>query len=250
MEGRVLVLPSPLLGPAAYGSFVEALARHGVSAELASASIASASIATAAGEVGNGPGTGHADAGMPEAGTAAHRLVEAWAEHATRLGATGLVAHSNAGYLAPLVRARVGGDLPVIFMDAALLPPSTPTALAPQQFRAFLETIADETGRLPRWTRWWPPDELAGLAPAALLEAVDRDCPQLPLAYFDVVIRPPACWVAARNGYVAFGDTYAEEATFAESAGWPVVRLKGEHLHHAVAADDVARVVLDEITAL
>ncbi|GAB3072824.1 hypothetical protein GCM10027053_42570 [Intrasporangium mesophilum] len=245
MGARVLVLPSPLLGPAAYGPFVEALARAGVSAELASAS-----ITTAAGAVGQGPGTAQADGGRPKPETAAHRLVAAWAEHAKSLDATALVAHSNAGYLAPLVRERLVGDLPLIFMDAALLPTSKPTALAPQQFRSFLETIADETGLLPRWTRWWPPDELAGLAPAALLEAVDRDCPQLPLTYFDAVIRPPTGWVAARNGYVAFGDTYAEETTFAEAAGWPVVRLKGEHLHHAVAAHDVARVVLDEITAL
>jgi hypothetical protein len=234
-----------MLGPAAYGPFVEALARDGVSAELASGS-----IATPAAEVSQGPGAEQVDAGRPTPETAAHRLVRTWAAHAARLDATALVAHSNAGYLAPLVRARLGADLPVIFMDAALPPASEPTALAPQQFRSFLATIADETGMLPRWTRWWPSDELAGLGPAVLLEAVDRDCPQLPLAYFDAVIRPPADWVAARNGYVSFGDTYTEEAGFAEVARWPVVRLKGEHLHHAVAPDDVAHVVLAEIAAL
>jgi hypothetical protein len=135
-------------------------------------------------------------------------------------------------------------------MDAALPPVSEPTTLAPEGFRAFLATLADDAGVLPPWTRWWPQEDLATLGPAALIEAVDRDCPRLPLAYFDSAVTPPIGWADASNGYIAFGDTYAEETRFAESARWPVVRVEGQHLHHAIAPEAVAQVVLTVLADL
>lgn len=73
---RALVLPSPLLPALAYVELADALTRAGWSARVAAA------------DLGEGEGAGD--------------LVERWA------GEVGLsdvlVAHSNAGYLAPLVR--------------------------------------------------------------------------------------------------------------------------------------------------
>ena len=241
---RVLVLPSPLLGPAAYGAFVDALVHSGCVAQLAPGAIAQAADRSAPGAAG----LEGRDPAAPR--TTADRLVEEWTEHAARLDATALVAHSNAGYLAPAVRAGLGRALPVIFMDAALPPVSGPTTLAPEGFRAFLATLAEDTGRLPPWTRWWPPEDLADLGPTALLEAVERDCPRVPVAYFDAIMSPPTGWADAPNGYIAFGDTYAQEADFAEAAGWPVEHIAGQHLHHTVAPDAVARAVLALLAAL
>src|SRR5690348_6686332 len=150
MGAQILVLPSPLLGPAAYTAFVDALVRAGHDAYLASGAVAAAqdrSDIDAADPDGSDPSRND-PAGSDRAGrdpaasrSAADRLVARWTDHAVRLDATALLAHSNAGFLAPIVRARVGRDLPVIFMDAALPPVSEPTTLAPEGFRAFLATL-------------------------------------------------------------------------------------------------------------
>ena len=38
---------------------------------------------------------------------------------------------------------------------------------------------------LPPWTRWWSRDDLAGVIPEDPFDDLDRDCPRLPLSYFD-----------------------------------------------------------------
>jgi len=194
------VLPSPFLPAVAYEPLVAALRGEGLDAVLAPV------------------------AGRPVGST----LVSRW----TGLAAadTLLVPHSNAGYLAPAVSHGVGGA-PVVFVDAALPSPGPVTRLAPTRFRDFLGGLADEHGLLPAWTRWWPRSEYDAALPGDWFERIDAAAPRVPLAYVDADVTVPASWERGACAYLAFGDTYAEEVTRAERAGWPTRRLDGGHLH-------------------
>jgi Alpha/beta hydrolase family len=151
-----------------------------------------------------------------------------------------LVAHSNAGlYTAALAATHdVRG---IVFVDAGLPSddPTTPTAPAP--FREFLAGLADDDGLLPQWTRWWPAEDLAGLFPDGEARAsVEAEEPRLPLAYFDAAVPSPSVWRSLPAAYLAFGETYGTERALAEQRGWPVVTLPGEHLHLLTDPEGVA----------
>ena len=214
MPTRVLVLPSPLLGPVGYQPLAEALRGRGHAATVAECPVP----------------------GRPE------RLVEHWTRAAD--GVDLLVAHSNAGYLAPAVGARAGG-LTVLFADAALPPAQGPTRLAPAELLPTLEELADDGGRLPPWTRWWPVEEMARLLPAPWFGRVDAAAPRLDLDYFLTEVTPPQEWSTSGCGYLAFGTTYAAELEFARDAGWPTAELPGHHLWLLARPDDVAAALDD-----
>ena len=83
------------------------------------------------------------------------QLIDRWAAAAS--ADMRFIAHSNAGYLAPGVRAALGSDHLVLFMDAALPPVEGNTRLAPERFRSELALKDDQSSELlPPWTRWWP----------------------------------------------------------------------------------------------
>jgi hypothetical protein len=144
----ITLLPSPLLPGEAYADLVDALRRAGAPATVLKAGL----------RPGEGPG----------------ELVDRWSAAAP--GAV-LLAHSNAGYLAPLVRARLGageGDgqrTRIVFMDAAcprlhvayfdtLLRAPGGWDGAPHAYLAFGDTYAEEL-RFAR-TRQWPATRLEG----------------------------------------------------------------------------------------
>ena len=105
----------------------------------------------------------------------------------------------------------------------------------------MLGGLADEAGLLPPWTQWWPPEDTAQLFPdPATRASVEREQRRLPLSYFDGAVPSPAGWRDVPAGYLAFGDTYADERAFAERSGWAVETLPGEHLHMLVDPVSVA----------
>jgi hypothetical protein len=213
----VTVLPSPFLPGAAYRSLVAEFTRRGVRATLADPTL--------------GPGADPAT------------LVERWSR-ATH-DADALLAHSNAGLLAPLVRSRADVGHRVVFMDAALLPDEGSAALAPPGLRAMLAGRADPDGLLPAWTRWWEAGTLTDVIPADLLDEIDRSCPRLPLSYLDHVVQAPSGWTGLDNAYLAFGDTYAVEHRRARRHGWPTAAVAGGHLYFLHEPDRVVTTVLD-----
>lgn len=190
---RVVVLPSPYLGPAAYGPLAEAL--------------------------------GADVARLPPQPFSAADVLLAFAAATTDAGL--VVPHSNAGlYAAALGR-------PTVFVDAAL--PTRhggPTALAPPGLAAGVAALADESGLLPPWTRWWGREDISQVLPDPWFATVDAGAPRVPASYLTETLDVPREWTAAPAGYLAFGDTYAQESALAESFGWPVRRLPGAHLLH------------------
>lgn len=217
MPARVLVLPSPLLGPESYQPLADALAERGHVASVA-------------------------ECRTP---ISPDRLVDEWSRAAE--AADVLVAHSNAGYLAPSVGAQAGGR-PLLFMDAALPPADGTTRLAPPAFLETLKGLAGADGLLPPWTRWWPAEEVSRLLSEQWFELVDASAPRVELAYFETEVEPPHDWSTGPCGYLAFGPTYAAERAFAEDSRWPVTVLDGHHLWHLARPAEVAA-ALDALSA-
>lgn len=156
-----------------------------------------------------------------------------------------LVPHSNAGlYVAALVaRSPVSA---LVFVDALLpgAPPATPVTSA--ALVEHLRPLADATGRLPVWTRWWPDAELAGLfADPAQRAALERGQRRLPLVYLESAVPSPAGWEQVPAAFLGFGEAYAAEQARARAAGWPVSVLPGRHLHPLVAPKEVADAITD-----
>ena len=216
MSTLVLVLPSPLLPSQVYEPLLHALSTYGADATLA-------------------PSTLDSDEDSNE-------LVRRWS--ALALPGHILVAHSNAGYLAPSVRyrSRAAG---VVFMDAALPPASGDAALAPPGFREHLGRLALEDGTLPPWTRWWQREELDDVIPRGRFDDIDSHCPRLPLHYFDGRVTNPVGWTRGRSAYLAFGSTYAAEVEFARAQDWPLDTIDGGHLHFMNEPATVADRLLD-----
>ncbi|SDP72697.1 hypothetical protein SAMN04489867_3635 [Pedococcus dokdonensis] len=217
-ESRIVILPSPLLGPATYLPLAEALRDRGCATVVAS---------LPASDV------------MPAAVLAAFRAVS---EHH---GATVLLAHSNAGFYAPTVAEPAG--LPVVFMDAALPAPGvTETRLAPAGFAQFIATLPLADGLLPPWPAWWDRADVAPLFPDdEWLDRATRAAPRLPPDYFTTPLPVPPGWESRPAAYLGFGDTYADELAFATTAGWVVRREEGHHLSHLADPVRVAEVLVD-----
>jgi hypothetical protein len=154
-----------------------------------------------------------------------------------------LVPHSNAGLYAP----RLGELLDVaatVHVDSALPGDGPDTALAPAGFLDFLRGLEGADGLLPPWTQWW--DDVADLFPDdATRAAVEAEQQRLPLSYFTGRVPVPPGWQSRTSAYVAFGDTYAEERDLATAAGWPTRTLAGGHLHQLHDPAAVGRALVD-----
>jgi hypothetical protein len=207
---RVVVLPSPLLGPEAYEPLARALARRGHRVHVA--------------EV----------VGRTVQNVLAGFVLEA-------RGADLLVAHSNAGRFAPAVAHAVGAR--IVYVDGLLAGVGDT-----EGFAAFVRSRADEDGTLPGWTDWWPADEIAEVVPEAWLPVIQRTQPRLPVDF--LLTDPPYAdqWRTQLAGYLTLGEAYVAEVDAAAALGWPVTRLDGGHLYHLVDPDAVATAV-DDLSA-
>lgn len=160
-----------------------------------------------------------------------------------------VVAHSNAGAFVPAVAARPG-VVATVFVDAVLPPRAGRLPLAPPALRDHLADLATD-GRLPRWTDWFDEADVAPLFPdATTRRAVVAEQHCLPLDYVRSEVAVPAGWDDRPGGYLAFGDTYAEERADARARGWPVRTLDGGHLHMIVDPAAVTAAVLDLVAAM
>ncbi|WP_353953170.1 hypothetical protein V6K52_06995 [Knoellia sp. S7-12] len=216
MSGTVLLLPSPLVGPAAYAVLAEAFRANGRSATVAA---------------------------LPRQVRSGQDVIDTFRRAVAEYSPELVVAHSNAGLVAP----AVADGIPIVFMDAALPPSSGECAMAPPAMMSHLEGLADDGGLLPQWTLWWDAADVAPLFPdEATRHRVEADLPRLPLAYFRTSVRPPDCWESGPRAYLAFGETYADELAGARRLGWPTSVVDGGlHLHHLHDPSGVARLVLD-----
>ncbi|WP_413450510.1 hypothetical protein AA0Y32_07590 [Georgenia phoenicis] len=162
-----------------------------------------------------------------------------------------VVAHSNAGLYVPSL-TRSAGVTRAVLMDAVLPPPAGGQhPVAPAPLREALAPLARD-GRLPRWTEWWPEEDVRALFPDARTRAeVHAATPRVPSAYLAGSVTVPERWTdTVRGAYLAFGDTYAPERELTEELGWPVRTLPLGHLGCLTDPVGVARAVHDLATGV
>ena len=216
-QPTVVLIPSPLLGPATWTSTARALERRGWHAVVPSLAAVSRSEPP------------HWPAGTDAiVGAAEDRQVI-------------LVPHSNAGLYMPVavdaLRDQVVG---IVFVDAAL----PETGYVAQ--RDFLNTMVGSDGRLPPWTSWWDEADVAALFPNTdIRKLVEVEQPRMPITYWD---HPPPVldgWDRVPCSYLWFGEPYDKAADTASTRGWTTRQIPGGHLHMVVDPDAVAATVLE-----
>jgi len=180
--------------------------------------------------------------------TTAARAAQAYVAAARRFGATTAIAHSNAGNFVPAVGA--GSSVRRVAFIDAMVPPLTggTWSVVPGQMRESLVQRAAH-GVLPPWTQWWQEEDVVALFPNHETYArVDASTPSVDTSYLSSRISAPAGWSADLDcSYVAFGQTYADAADLAASAGWPVQMLDLGHLGMLQNPEMVADAVLTSL---
>jgi hypothetical protein len=224
-EPTLILLASPLVGPASWRPVADALRDAGRRAEV----VDLRGVVT--------PGGADLGAGA-EAVSAVSR------------GPSVLVPHSGAGPFAPWLCAAVEGVEGVVFVDAGLPAEGMDRVdLAPAAFLTQLDEIADDDGMLPPWSEWWGTDVMAELVPdGGLRGEIAAELRPVPMGYLRGSVPVPKSWPDAPGAYLAFGgEAYAEDIERARTFGWPAsVIADAQHLHMAVDP----RAVADQLVAL
>jgi hypothetical protein len=161
-----------------------------------------------------------------------------------------LIPHSNAGLYVPAltVARRV---VACVFVDAGLPASYGRVRLAPPALLDVLTQKADDHDLLPPWTSWWDEADLTRLFPnVEVREQVEREQQRLPLSYFSQSLPVPSGWDNRPGAYLAFGDTYLLERQDAATRGWPVHTLSGGHLHMLVDPPRVAAEINDLLVVM
>lgn len=218
MDPSLVLVHSPFVGPASWGSTAHALRSRGRRVHVPSM------LAVAASRPPYWP---VGVAAIADAVSAGEQVV--------------LVPHSNAGLYVPAVVEALGDQIRgVVFVDAAL--PGTGQLTTPD----FLAGLATVDGLLPPWTSWWDEQDVAPLFPDPAVRAVvEAEQPRMPLAYYGNPPPAPAGWATeTRCGYIWFGEPYDAEAAQAAELGWPTTHVPGTHLHMLTDPDGVAAAVL------
>lgn len=187
-----------------------------------------------------------ADGGAPYWPRAVAAVRDALAKADTSQPAV-LVPHSNAGLFLPLIAKGLEHPLAgTVFADASIPADSQVTTAAEEEFLPFLRGLADRDGVLPRWTDWWPDQDVAAMLPEPdVRRVIVAEQPRLPLDYYVQEIPQPRQWAASPCAYLLFSAAYTEMANRARERGWPVAVTEGEHLHQVVDPDAVAAALID-----
>jgi hypothetical protein len=178
----------------------------------------------------------------------------AWSTRLTRLLSLDGKIPVLIGYSASTVlAAEIATAIPtrgIIFLDGDIPPAAGRVAPGSERVRRRVEALDDREGRLPPWSDWFTTDEERAIIGISALRANEkaweefkRDQPRMPRDWFnDEVDLSPWGHVAA--GYVQLCKYFDRSAEEAEKRGWPVVRLKGTHLHPVINPQETAEAIL------
>jgi hypothetical protein len=153
-----------------------------------------------------------------------------------------VVGHSAACPRMPLATAELlaaGWDITSLILVDGRYPDGT-AFTDHHRFGAMLDGIVRPDDYLPPWPRWWG-SLVEGLVidEAARLRVFSEARPT-PRSWFDQACPVPELPSRIGRGYLSFGAAYIESADRAETDGWLVHRLVGDHLHQVVAPEAVA----------
>ena len=225
---RLLLVHSPLVGPASWDLIAPALAEP-------------------AREVTIPDLTSTIAAGPPWCSRQAELIARAAAGRPAVL-----VGHSRAGPILAAAGALITQVRGYVFVDARLpFPGQTWMETAPPELVAHLREMADPDGWLPPWPRWWGEEALAELLPDPVIrERFTAGCPPLPLAMFTERHPPAPRWPDAPCAYVRLSEAYEDEAARAAGLGWPVTRLSSHHLALLTDPAEVAEAISQLLRAI
>ncbi len=222
MPPPIVLVHSPLVGPATWDALAPAIRAHGHTV----------AIPDLTGTVADGPPYWSRQVGVIAASSAGERPI--------------LVAHSGAGPLLAAAGAALESASGYLFVDAGLpVPGRSWVESAPAELVAHLKGIAQD-GWLPPWSEWWEPGVLAELLPDADVRArFAAGCPRLPMAMFEEARPSAPRWPEAPCAYLRLSEAYDEAAARARALGWPVIELASDHLGVLTAAGVVVDPLLD-----
>ena len=141
-----------------------------------------------------------------------------------------VVGHSGAGPLLPAITTRLGSAVRLTVWVDAGLPPCEGSFTVGGDFLGTLRGLASD-GVLPPWSQWFGEGVLERLVgDDARRDAVARDLPQLPLAFYEAPIDAPLGWCQRAGAYLVLSTNYRSDADRAAALGWPVVEHNGAHL--------------------
>jgi hypothetical protein len=208
MAARLLLVHSPLVGPASWDLVAADLAGRGYEV----------SVPDLTGTVAVGPPYCSRQAEVIARGASGRPVI--------------LIGHSGAGPLLAAAGAIAGAVQGYVFVDAGLpIPGKTWMETVPSDLAAQVLQMADDHGWLPPWPRWWGEQALAGLIPDPGARRRFADgCPRLPLAMFEEVYPPLPRWPDAPAAYLLLSEAYQDEAARARELGWPVTEQASHHL--------------------
>ena len=163
-----------------------------------------------------------------------------------------LVGHSGAGPALELIANRHLGVRAIVYLDATLVEPGacwldtfSADALAGPEFQSALSS-----GVMPN--PWIGPElwRAVGLAEDAQIARLRAGCRELPLAWYQEPVPVGTREVPA--AYIAFvpNPFYAPIAEQARARGWPVVEVAGKHFHFLMEPDEVARTLIGVVEAM
>jgi hypothetical protein len=133
-----------------------------------------------------------------------------------------------------------------VYADAALPARPGPSAAAPAGMLETLRAMAGPDGLLPRWTDWWPAEDVAALVhDTQVRDEVVAEQPRLPLDYYEQLLPVPASWWSVPTAYLRLSEAYDDELAAARNDGWPTGSMAGQHLHQVVDPVGVADALLD-----
>jgi hypothetical protein len=208
MAARLLLVHSPLVGPASWDLVAISLAGRGYQV----------SIPDLTGTVAGGPPYCLRQAEVIARGASGQPVV--------------LIGHSGAGPLLAAAGALAGTVRGYVYVDAGLpIPGQTWMDTVPPGLAAQVREMADDHGRLPPWPRWWGEETLAGLIPdPGMRRRFAEGCPRLPLAMFEEVHPPAPRWPDGPAAYLLLSEAYQDQAARARELGWPVAEQPSHHL--------------------
>lgn len=155
-----------------------------------------------------------------------------------------VAAHSGASAYLPALATRC--DLQGQVLIDAAVPPLAGTFTPSADFRSELDRLVEADRHLPPWPQWWSDDLLADLIPDSdLRAAISRECPRLPITFYDTAIDVPKDWARPWAGYLQLSQAYESQAATAAERGWPVRRRTGRHLDTATRPEEIALDLLD-----
>ena len=218
MAARLLLVHSPLVGPATWDLVAAHLA--GCGREVV--------VPDLTGTVAAGPPYCVRQAGLIARSASGQQAI--------------LIGHSGAGSLLAAAGTLIDQVRGYVFVNAGLpTPGQTWMETVPPELATQLRQMADDQGWLPPWPQWWSDETLTGLIPdPAARRHFAAGCPRLPLAMFDEVQPPALQWPDAPAAYLQLSEAYEDQAARARELGWPVAERISHHLAPLTDSDLIA----------